>query len=114
VHAEAQSYAETDWLQLLGLYDTLLGIWPSPVVALNRCVALLMVHGPAIALAQVDQLDASGKLAGYRYLPATRADLLRRLDRFADAATAYRQAITLTDNEAERDFLFRRLAEVTQ
>jgi RNA polymerase sigma-70 factor (ECF subfamily) len=114
VHAEAPSYAETDWSQLLGLYDTLLGIWPSPVVALNRCVALLMVHGPATALAQVDQLDASGRLAGYRYLPATRADLLRRLDRFADAATAYRQAIALADNEAERDFLLRRLAEVSQ
>jgi RNA polymerase sigma-70 factor (ECF subfamily) len=114
VHAEAPSYVETDWSQLLGLYDTLLGIWPSPVVALNRCVALLMVHGPATALAQVDQLDASGRLAGYRYLPATRADLLRRLDRFADAATAYRQAIALADNEAERDFLLRRLAEVSQ
>jgi len=113
VHAEAPSYAETDWLQLLGLYDTLLRVWPSAVVALNRCVAVLMVHGPAAALTAVDQLEASGQLAGYRYLPATRADLLRRLDRFTDAAAAYRQAIALTDNEAEREFLAGRLAEVS-
>jgi RNA polymerase sigma-70 factor (ECF subfamily) len=112
VHAEAPSYAETDWWQLLGLYDRLLGIWPSPVVALNRCVAVLMVHGAAAALRDVDQLEVSGQLAGYRYLPATRADLLRRLERYADAAAAYRQAIALTDNEAERRFLTTRLAEV--
>jgi RNA polymerase sigma-70 factor, ECF subfamily len=112
IHAEATSYADTDWVQLLALYDELLKLWPSPVVALNRSVAVLMVHGAQAALADVDALDASGRLAGYRYLPATRADLLRRLDRVADAADAYRQAIALAENEAERAFLTGRLTEV--
>jgi RNA polymerase sigma-70 factor, ECF subfamily len=112
IHAEASSYADTDWVQLLALYDELLKLWPSPVVALNRSVAVLMVHGAQAALADVDALEASGRLAGYRYLPATRADLLRRLDRFTDAADAYRAAIDLADNEAERAFLHGRLTEV--
>jgi RNA polymerase sigma-70 factor, ECF subfamily len=111
VHADASTYDDTDWPQILALYDELLRIWPSPVVALNRCVAVLMVSGPAAALAEVDELDASGRLAGYRYLPATRADLLRRLGRVDDAAAAYRAAITLADNDAERTFLEGRLAE---
>jgi RNA polymerase sigma-70 factor, ECF subfamily len=109
IHAEAPSYAETDWSQLLALYDELLKRWPSPVVALNRSVAVLMVHGPQAALDEVDALDASGRLAGYRYLPATRADLLRRLGRNSDAADAYRAAIALADNDAERAFLVDRL-----
>jgi RNA polymerase sigma-70 factor, ECF subfamily len=112
IHAEASSYADTDWVQLLALYDELLKLWPSPVVALNRSVAVLMVHGAQAALADVDALEASGRLAGYRYLPATRADLLRRLNRFTDAADAYRAAIDLADNAAERAFLHGRLTEV--
>ena len=111
VHAEASTYDGTDWPQVLALYDELLRIWPSPVVALNRCVAVLMVSGPAAALAEVDELDASGRLAGYRYLPATRADLLRRLGRIDEAADAYRAAIALADNDAERAFLEGRLTE---
>jgi RNA polymerase sigma-70 factor, ECF subfamily len=99
---------------VLDLYDELLRRWPSPVVALNRCVAVLMVDGPQAALDEVDALDASGRLAGYRYLPATRADLLRRLNRFNEAARAYRSAIALADNELERAFLAGRLDEVLE
>jgi RNA polymerase sigma-70 factor (ECF subfamily) len=105
LHAQAPSYAETDWPQILRLYDELLRIWPSPVVALNRAVAVSMVDGPEVALADVDALDRDGRLAGYRYLPATRADLLRRLGRHAEATDAYRAALGLTDNAAEQEFL---------
>ena len=112
LHAEAPSYAETDWPQVLRLYDLLAVAWPSAVVQLNRAVALAMVAGPAAALARVDELVADGRLAGYRYLPATRADLLRRLGRHAEAAAEYRAAITLCANDAEREFLRDRLAEV--
>jgi RNA polymerase sigma-70 factor, ECF subfamily len=105
LHAQAPSYAETDWPQILTLYDELLRIWPSPVVALNRAVAVSMVEGPEVALAEVDALDRDGRLAGYRYLPATRADLLRRLGRYAEAADAYRAALGLTGNAAEQEFL---------
>ena len=104
-HAVAPSYAETRWGRVVALYDALLREWPSPVVELNRAVALAEVAGPEAALAEVDRLTADGRLAGYRYLPATRADLLRRLGRNAEAAAAYDEALTLTDNEAERAFL---------
>ncbi|MEV0426330.1 DUF6596 domain-containing protein [Micromonospora sp. NPDC050495] len=113
LHAVAPSYAATDWPQIVRLYDELRKRWPSPVVALNRAVAVSMVDGPAAALAEVDALAADPRLAGYHYLPAIRADLLRRLDRPAEAATAYRAALDLVDNEAERDFLTARLSEVT-
>jgi RNA polymerase sigma-70 factor, ECF subfamily len=111
LHAEAESYAATDWPQIVTLYDELLRVWPSPVVALNRAIAVSMVDGPEAGLAALDRLEAEGRLAGYRYLPAARADMLRRLDRRADAATAYRAALELADNDAERAFLERRLAE---
>ena len=81
LHAEAPSYAETDWRQIVQLYDVLLEVWPSPVVALNRAVALAMAEGPETGLAQIQELEADGRLAGYRYLPAAKADLLRRLGR---------------------------------
>jgi RNA polymerase sigma-70 factor, ECF subfamily len=111
VHAEAPSYDETDWPELLGLYDELLAAWPSPVVALNRAVALAMVAGPAAGLAEIEALEQrDGRLAGYRYLPAAKADLLRRQGRSASAAAAYRAALALADNEAERAFLAARLA----
>jgi RNA polymerase sigma-70 factor (ECF subfamily) len=113
LHAQAPSYAETDWLQVLGLYDELVRVWPSPVVALNRGVAVAMVRGPEAALVEVAALEADGRLAGYRYLPATKADLLRRLGRDAEAADAYRAALDLADNDAERAFLVARLASVT-
>jgi RNA polymerase sigma-70 factor (ECF subfamily) len=105
LHAQAPSYADTDWPQILELYDALLRVWPAPVVALNRAVALAMVDGPDAALAEVEALERDGRLAGYRYLPATKADLLRRLGRHAEAGDAYREALALTDNAAEREFL---------
>ncbi|KAB1914628.1 RNA polymerase sigma factor [Micromonospora sp. AMSO31t] len=113
LHAIAPSYAATDWPQVVRLYDELLKRWSSPVVALNRAVAVSMVDGPAAALAEVDALAADPHLAGYHYLPAIRADLLRRLDRPAEAADAYRAALALVDNEAEHAFLTARLTEVT-
>jgi RNA polymerase sigma-70 factor (ECF subfamily) len=113
VHAEAPSYEATDWAEILGLYDELLAAWPSPVVALNRAVALAMVAGPAAGLAQIAALEQSdGRLAGYRYLPAAKADLLRREGRVAEAAQAYQAALELAGNEAERAFLAGRLAEL--
>jgi RNA polymerase sigma-70 factor (ECF subfamily) len=113
VHAEAPSYADTDWPEVLGLYDLLLAVWPSSVVALNRAVAIAMVEGPAAGLAALDAVADDPHLASYPYLAATRADLLRRLGRSHDAAQAYRDALALAANTAEKDFLTRRLAEVT-
>jgi RNA polymerase sigma-70 factor (ECF subfamily) len=113
LHAEAPSYGETDWPQIVRLYDGLSQAWSSPVVALNRAVALAMAQGPAAALADIERLEHGGELAGYRYLPAAKADLLRRLGRPGEAALAYAEALALTGNEAERDFLARRIAEVT-
>ncbi|MQA81248.1 MAG: RNA polymerase sigma factor [Streptosporangiales bacterium] len=108
LHAQAPSYDATDWPQIRTLYDELLRIWPSPVVALNRAVAVSMVDGPAAALAEVEALEREGRLTGYRYLPATRADLLHRLGRHAEAADAYRAALALSDNAAEQEFLAER------
>ncbi|MFG3300838.1 RNA polymerase sigma factor [Micromonospora chersina] len=112
LHAVAPSYAATDWPQVVRLYDELLKRWSSPVVALNRAVAVSMVDGPTAALAEVDLLAEDARLAGYHYVPAIRADLLRRLDRPEEAADAYRAALALVDNEAERAFLTSRLTEV--
>jgi RNA polymerase sigma-70 factor, ECF subfamily len=112
VHAEAPSYGDTDWPQLLRLYGELLKAWPTPVVALNRAVVHAMVAGPEAGLADIEGVERDGRLAGYRYLPAAKADLLRRLGRHQDAAQAYRIALDLTDNDAERAFLARRIAEV--
>jgi len=113
VHAEAPGYGETDWPQLLRLYDELLKAWPTPVVALNRAVVHAMVGGPQAGLADIDRIERDGRLTGYRYLPAARADLLRRLGRYQDAARAYRSALDLTTGDAERAFLARRIAEVS-
>jgi predicted RNA polymerase sigma factor len=113
LYAEAPAYEQTDWPQLVALYDRLLQVWPSPVVALNRTVPLAMAAGPQAALAEVEDLERGGRLAGYQYLPAIKADLLMRLGRAADAARAYRQALALTANEAERAFLTERLASLS-
>jgi RNA polymerase sigma-70 factor, ECF subfamily len=113
LHAAAPSYDETDWPQILALYDELLKVWPSPVVALNRAVAVAMVRGPEAGLDEVEALEREGRLSGYRYLSATKADLLRRLGRHPEAALSYRAALELADNEAERRFLSARLAEST-
>jgi RNA polymerase sigma-70 factor, ECF subfamily len=107
LHAAAPSYAETDWPQLLVLYDLLLGIWPSPVVALNRAVVVAEVHGALAGLAAVQAIDG---LDRYRYRWATEADLLRRLGRHEQAGAAYREALRLTENEAERAFIEARLS----
>ena len=109
VHAQASTYAETDWPQVLTLYDELLRVWASPVVALNRAVAVAMVDGPEAALREVEALERDGRLAGYRYLPATKADLLHRLGRDAEAAHAYQAALALTDNAVEQEFLAARI-----
>jgi len=111
LYAEAPSYHETDWAQIVQLYDALLRVWPSPVVALNRTVPLAMVAGPEAALSELELLEAEPQLAGYRYLPAVKADLLRRLGRTEEAVEAYREALALTDNEAEREFLTGRIAD---
>jgi RNA polymerase sigma-70 factor (ECF subfamily) len=107
LHATAPSYADTDWPQILELYDALSEVWPSPVVALNRAVAVAEVDGPAAALAEVEALEQDGRLAGYHYLPAVKADLLERLGRTPDAA--YRDAIALAGNDVERAYLEGRL-----
>ena len=108
VHSDAPTAAATDWGQIVQLYDLLLAHTPTLVVALNRAVAVAEVAGPAAALALLADLD----LIGYYLFHAIRADLLRRLGRNADAATAYATAVTLTENEAEREFLQRQLAGV--
>lgn len=112
LHARAPSSAETDWPQIAALYAVLERIAPSPVVELNRAVAVAMVDGPARALDLVDALIARGELAGYHLAPAVRADLLRRLGRMDEAAHAYRQALGLAHLAAERRLLARRLAEL--
>ena len=111
LYAEAPSYDQTDWPQIVALYDRLLTVWPSPVVALNRAVPLAMVDGPQTALAEVERLGADGRLSGYQYLHAIRADLLARLGRAGEAADAYRQALALTTNEAERAFLMAQIKD---
>jgi RNA polymerase sigma-70 factor, ECF subfamily len=108
VHSDAPSADATDWSQILALYDQLMAIAPSPVVALNRAVAVTEVEGPEAGLAIVDELD----LDGYHLFHAIRADLLRRLGRGADAARAYEAAIALTENAAERAFLERSRSEL--
>ncbi len=109
VHSEAERAEDTDWAQIAALYDRLHALHPSPVVALNRAVAVSMAIGPEAALPLVDELSAP--LAGYHLWHATRADLLRRLGRREQAAAAYQKALELTQNEAERRFLRRRLKE---
>ena len=105
VHSDAPTAADTDWTQIVQLYDHLLALTPSPVIALNRAVAVAEVDGPATALALVDELD----LGNYYLFHAIRAALLMRLDRREEAAAAYRSAAELTDNSAERTFLEERL-----
>ena len=112
VHAEAPRWEATDWRQITDLYDGLTQIWPSPVVALNRAIAIGESRGPGAGLAALDQLATDPQLAGYHYLPAARAEFLRRLDRTEDARLAYHEALVLAGNPVERDFLARRLAEL--
>ena len=104
--------AETDWPQIVTLYQTLQRMAPSPVVELNLAAAVAMADGPAVGLAMMDGIAASGELEAYPYLHAGRADLLRRLGRWSEAAAAYRRALALTTNGPERAFLEGRLAHV--
>ncbi len=110
-HADAGTAADTDWAQIALLYDSLASLVPSAVVQLNRAVAVAMADGPAAGLALVEALEAAGQLDGYYLLPATRADLLRRLQRHGEAAASYRRALELVATEPERRYLSKRLAE---
>jgi RNA polymerase sigma-70 factor (ECF subfamily) len=112
LHASAATYADTDWRQILVLYDELRKVWPSPVVALNRAVAVAEVWGPEAALTEVERLERDKRLRGYRYVPAIKADLLSRLNRNTEAVEAYERAIALADNNTERAFLVTRQAAV--
>lgn len=112
LHARASTPEATDWPQIAALYGALALQRPSPIVELNRAVAIAMAEGPEAGLSRLDQLEAEGPLAGYHLLPAARADLLRRAGRRSEAAAAYRQAIALASNDAERRYLAQRLAEV--
>jgi RNA polymerase sigma factor (sigma-70 family) len=112
VHASASTWRDTDWSEVVALYDQLCAVWPSPVVALNRAVAVGLADGPDAGLAALDALAAEPGLAGYHYLPAARADFLRRSGRLPEAEAAYLEALALTDNAVERDFLEHRLRVV--
>ncbi|TQL59044.1 RNA polymerase sigma-70 factor (ECF subfamily) [Oryzihumus leptocrescens] len=111
LYAEAATFEETDWPQIVRLYDQLVAVWPSPVVALNRAVAVAEVSGPAQALAEVEGLEGTGALESYQYLHAIKADLLARQGRREEAAAAYRRALDLTRNDAERAFLAERAGQ---
>jgi RNA polymerase sigma-70 factor, ECF subfamily len=110
-HVTAARAADTDWAQIARLYGQLAQFLPTPVVELNRAVAVGMAEGPEAGLALAGELEASGKLAGYHLLPATKADMYRRLGRADEAAACYRDALALAGTEAERRYLSRRLEE---
>ncbi|MFC4395181.1 RNA polymerase sigma factor [Arthrobacter sedimenti] len=112
VHDESGTWSDTDWHEILGLYDLLMERWPSPVVQLNRAIALGFAAGPAAGLAELDALGAEPQLAGYPYLAAARGDFLARLGRLEEARVAFGEALILTDNDAERRFLRGRISEL--
>jgi len=112
VHAGSPTAAETDWGEIVALYDLLVGLAPSPVVELNRAVAVAMHDGPAAGLALVDAILAGGELGDYHLAHAARADFCRQLGRTTEARAAYERALSLTEQEPERRFLERRLAEL--
>jgi RNA polymerase sigma-70 factor (ECF subfamily) len=112
VHCRAKRAEDTDWPQVVRLYDLLARVQPSPIVSLNRAVAVAMTRGPRAGLALIDDLAAAGELDGYHLLYAARADLLRRIGSGVAAAESYARALTLVTNDSERRFLERRLREV--
>lgn len=112
VHADSPSWDATDWEELVGLYDLLLDAWPSPVVALNRAVAVGFAAGPAAGLAALEPLENEPQLTTYGYLASARADLLRRLGCIPEALMSYEEALAFTDNEVERSFLAQRIADL--
>jgi RNA polymerase sigma-70 factor (ECF subfamily) len=113
-HVTAARAADTDWAQIARLYGQLARFLPTPVVELNRAVAVAMAEGPGAGLALVTALEESGRLAGYHLLSATKADMYRRLGRADEAAACYREALGLASTDAERRYLSRRLAEISQ
>jgi RNA polymerase sigma-70 factor (ECF subfamily) len=112
VHAQAPNAAATDWVKIVGLYDLLMHLEPSPVVELNRAVGVAMRDGPTAGLALVEAILARGDLADYHLAHSARADLCRRLGRATEARASYEQALALTQQEPERRFLSRRLSEL--
>ena len=111
VHSDAPTAPDTDWRQIVALYDQLAVVAPSPIVTLNRAVAVAEVDGPVVGLGSLDTL--AGELGNYHLFHAARADLLRRLDRHRESAAAYADALALATNEAERTLLGRRYGEVS-
>jgi RNA polymerase sigma-70 factor (ECF subfamily) len=112
VHARAPSWEATDWEEIVGLYDLLVEMWPSPVVALNRAVAVGLADGPLAGLAALDTLGGEPLLATYSYFSSARAEFLRQLGRSGEAQQAYEEALLLSENEVERSFLADRLNQV--
>jgi RNA polymerase sigma-70 factor, ECF subfamily len=112
LHAQANTFGQTDWQQIAALYDLLQQLQPSPIVELNRAAAIAMAKGPEEGLRLLDHLEADGQLAGYHLLSAARADLQRRLKQWPEAAAAYRQALSQVTNQSERRFLSKRLSEM--
>ncbi len=112
MHCKAERASDTDWAEIVRLYDQLLRVQPSPIVSLNRAVAIAMAEGPRAGLSAMDDLPASDNLKDYHLLHAARADLLRRLGMHAQAAENYSRALELATNESERRFLERRLREM--
>jgi len=114
VHAEAATAADTDWRRIASLYDLLLHANPSPVVALNRAIAVAMRDGPEAGLALIDAILARGDLRDYQLAHSARGDLLRRLDRTPEAVAAYRRALDLATQAPAKRFLLRRIRELTR
>jgi len=114
LHAQAPTWEATDWQEIVELYDLLMVVWPSPVVALNRAVAIGFSDGPQSGLDALDELAVDSVLAGYNYLASARADFLRRLGRGDEAVAAYREALALCDNDVERSFLLSRIQDLDQ
>jgi RNA polymerase sigma-70 factor, ECF subfamily len=112
VHAGAQSVAATDWRQIVAVYDQLVRIQPSPVVELNRAVAIAMRDGPEAGLAHIDAVLEHGELANYYLAHSARADMCRRLGRTAEARSSYEKALALTQQEPERQFLQERIRQL--
>jgi RNA polymerase sigma factor (sigma-70 family) len=112
VHAEAPTWDATDWTQIVGLYDVLSVVWPSPIVALNRAVAVGFALGPQAGLEAIDELATDPTLASYSYLASSRGEFLRRLGRNEEATLAFEEALAFCDNAVERNFLSRRIDEL--
>jgi predicted RNA polymerase sigma factor len=112
VHAQAPSWDATDWREIVGLYDILVQIWPSPVVALNRAVAVGLAEGPQAGLDALDAISTDPVLSTYSYLASARADFLGKLGRSGEARTAYEEALFLSENVVERTFLEERISGI--